>query len=288
MHDLNYQLKNLAKKYPVAGRATQRDREYALSLIANQLWEAGYKDLDVDGLKGRHVNALVERWKKEELSPGTIKNRMSALRWWAETIGKKSLIAKSNSHYGIAPRTYVTKTNKAVQLSSGDLERVRDFHVRLSLELQSEFGLRREESIKFRSSYADRGDHIRLKASWTKGGRYREIPITTESQRALLDRVRDAAGRKALIPPDRTYKEQLKAYERETAHAGLSKMHGLRHEYAQCRYEKLTGWKAPAAGGPGAKELTVEQKAIGREARLTISRELGHEREQITGVYLGR
>jgi hypothetical protein len=37
-----------------------------------------------------------------------------------------------------------------------------------------------------------------------------------------------------------------------------------------------------------AKQLSPEQKRIDRDARLTISRELGHEREQITAVYLGR
>jgi hypothetical protein len=57
-------------------------------------------------------------------------------------------------------------------------------------------------------------------------------------------------------------------------------MHGLRHAYAQNRYyEELTGWKAPAAGGSESRALTLEQRAADREARLTISRELGHERE---------
>ena len=53
-------------------------------------------------------------------------------------------------------------------------------------------------------------------------------------------------------------------------------------------YEELTGWKAPAAGGPTSRSLTREQRVVDREARLVISRELGHEREQITTVYLGR
>jgi hypothetical protein len=65
-------------------------------------------------------------------------------------------------------------------------------------------------------------------------------------------------------------------------------MHGLRHAYAQNRYEELTGWLCPAAGGPVAKELTPEKREQDREARLTISCELGHEREQVTGAYLGR
>ncbi len=51
---------------------------------------------------------------------------------------------------------------------------------------------------------------------------------------------------------------------------------------------KADGWKAPAAGGPKVKVLTTEQREIDRQARLTISRELGHEREQITAVYCGK
>lgn len=70
--------------------------------------------------------------------------------------------------------------------------------------------------------------------------------------------------------------------------AGLNKLHGLRHAYAQERFEELTGRLPPALGGKTSAALTPEEKAQDREARLTISRELGHEREQVTAVYLGR
>ena len=50
----------------------------------------------------------------------------------------------------------------------------------------------------------------------------------------------------------------------------------------------LTGREAPAAGGKVAAELTPEEKAVDRQARLTISRELGHVREAVSAVYLGR
>ncbi len=78
--------------------------------------------------------------------------------------------------------------------------------------------------------------------------------------------------------------QNLKIYERHTVNAGLHKMHGLRHAYAQCRYEELTGRPAPAAGGATAKELSPAQRDQDRKVRLLISR----EREQITTVYLGR
>ena len=58
----------------------------------------------------------------------------------------------------------------------------------MSLELQQAFGLRREEAIKFIPDYADQGDHLVLKPSWTKGGKARVIPVRTAEQRAVLNR----------------------------------------------------------------------------------------------------
>ena len=91
-----------------------------------------------------------------------------------------------------------------------------------------------------------------------------------------------------MIPGGRTYVEQVKLYERQTGAAGLHKLHGLRHAYAQERYRELTGWAAPAAGGKRSAELTPEEKPLDREARETISRELGHFRPQIAAVYCGK
>ena len=74
-----------------------------------------------------------------------------------------------------------------------------------SLELQRAFGLRREEAMKFQPSYADQKNHVRLKASWTKGGKPRSIPVRTDAQREVLDRARSLAGFGSLIPPHRSY-----------------------------------------------------------------------------------
>ena len=82
----------------------------------------------------------------------------------------------------------------------------------MSLEMQQAFGLRREEAIKFQPSFADRGDHIVLKASWTKGGKTREIPVRTEAQRTILDRVLQFTGTGSLIPSSRNYRQQLRIY----------------------------------------------------------------------------
>ena len=288
MRDLNYDLKNLCQRFPEGSYATRAQRQHILQLSANHLHELGYRKLRADGFKGRHVNALLQRWKEENLSPATLKNRMTVLRWWAQKIGKPALIANSNDHYGIPSRKLVAETSKAIQLHESQLAKVTDPYVKLSLKLQREFGLRREEAIKFRPAYAIREDRIVLKPSWCKGGRGREVPIRTESQRQVLKEARRLAGKGSLIPYDKRYVQQVKVYERQCKQAGLSKVHGLRHAYAQRRYEEITGWKAPAVGGPSSCQLTLEQREIDHQARLVISREMGHEREQITAVYLGR
>ena len=288
MRDLNYQLKKLCRHCREGAYGTQNKRERMLALMANQLHALGYRGMTPRSLKPKHVEALVKLWSDQGLSIGTLKNRMAAIRWWAQKVDKQNVVARSNEHYGIPDRRFVTNESKAKTVTRSQLDKVRDNHVRMSLELQQAFGLRREEAIKFQPSFADCGDHLVLKASWTKGGRERTIPVRTEAQRGVLNRARRLAGLGSLIPSNRNYMQQLRVYEGNTLRAGLSQMHGLRHAYAQNRYEELTGWKAPAAGGPKAKSLTPEQRDTDRQARLTISRELGHEREQITAAYLGK
>ena len=285
---LNHQLKQLCRHNREGSFGTQVQRERELTLMANQLHNLGYRGMNSHSLKPKHVEALVRHWLESDVAAGTIKNRMAAFRWWARKVNRQNVVARSNDHYGIPNRQFVTNISKAKSVMEADLAKVRDQHVRMSLELQQAFGLRREEAIKFIPTYADQGDHLVLKPSWTKGGKARVIPIRTEDQRRVLDRAHKLAGRGSLIPGSRNYIKQLRIYEGNTIRAGLSKMHGLRHAYAQRRYEELTGSKAPTAGGPATKSLTLDQRALDKKARALISRELGHNRSAVTGVYLGR
>lgn len=288
MRDLNYQLKNLCRQSREGSYATQVKRERMLTLIANQLHDLGYRGMTARSLKPKHVEALVKHWSAQGMSIGTVKNRMAVIRWWSHKVDKQNVVARSNEHYGIPDRSFVAQESKAKTVTRAELDKVRDEHVRMSLELQQAFGLRREEAIKFQPSFADQGEFLVLKASWTKGGKERAIPIRTEAQRDVLNRARRLAGFGSLIPSNRNYVHQLRVYEGNTLRAGLSHMHGLRHAYAQNRYEELTGWKCPAAGGPDSKALAPEQRERDHEVRLVISRELGHEREAVTTAYLGR
>ena len=286
MRQLNYDLKRLQDDQPKRRYATQRDRSYVLAQAANLLHELGFRRLRATGLRRKHVNALVREWKAGGLSVGTIKNRMAALRWWADAVGRPGVVG-SNAEHGIGNRRYVTNEDRSRRLDPERLAAVKDVHVRMALRLQGAFGLRREEAIKFRPSYSDRGDRVVLKASTTKGGRAREIPIWNDAQRLVLDEARRLVGGGAMIAPGRNYAAQRKTYEKQTEAAGLAGMHGLRHAFAQDRYEHLTGWKPPAAGGPRRKSLSPAMRRMDTSARLAVAAELGHGRMDVAAQYLG-
>jgi len=288
MKDLNYQLMKLCRANRDGSFSTQATRKSILNRIANQLHELGYKHMQAKSLKPKHVEALVSLWKDQNLSVGTLKNLLSGLRWWAKHVGKSDIIPKDNDAFDIGKRSQVAKESKAWELKEAQLEKISDPYVRLSLRLQPAFGLRREEAIKFRPNYAVKDDHINLKDSWTKGGRARTVPILSDEQRSLLNEVKAFAKGGALIPANKNYEKQLHRYERQVRDAGIKNPHGLRHAYAQQRFEELTGFKAPLAGGPNRSALSKEERALDEKARAVISKELGHDRTAITRTYLGR
>ncbi len=113
MKDLNYQLMSLCKANRDGSYATQATRSRMLDLIANQLHELGYKHMQARSLKPKHIEALVSLWKDQRISVGTFKNRLSALRWWANKVGKADIIARDNNAYGIGNRRYIGEASKA-------------------------------------------------------------------------------------------------------------------------------------------------------------------------------
>ncbi|MCX7091734.1 MAG: integrase domain-containing protein [Legionellales bacterium] len=290
-YSINECLKQL-KGYSFASRA---DMRHMLNRCIKDLHELGFNLAHVKGLKPKHIHVLVEHWKAQNKNPATIKNYMAKLRKMAVLLDKPQLIKPSNDTYQIPRRSYVPTHNKAIH--QVDFSKCTDPMIRLSLEAQSLFGLRREESMKLIISEAWIGDSLRIKPSWTKGGIGRTLHITNNDQQQWLIKAnQQVPSGRSLIPSSRTYKQHLSRYQIQTKQMGLSKCHGLRHAYAQRRYYEVTqqfdpnkkGWLSPIAGGMPSKSLKAHQKNIDHKTREIISRELGHSRRSITKIYCGK
>ena len=277
----------------------QKARHASLMRSIRQLQARGYgQRWDVHNLGKKEVHRLVHDWRSAGLSHRTIANRIVDIRWLAQKVGREDLIP-NNRDLGISLRknTPGWGQDKSRELDHGRLKEL-DQRAQLVTELRREFGLRAEESMKFQHEYATReAGRIRLADSWCKGGREREVPVTTDRQRELLDRVGrfqqaqplNRHGHRSMIPSHRTFDSYYRDYNVARHAAGLPG-HELRHAWAQERFEQLSGMPPPLAGGPKHSDLTREDQLRWEEAARTVNRELGHGegRQDITATYIGR
>ena len=286
-HDLQYTIMRLLNINHSSSFATQSDRRHILKKFAGDLISLGYRLPDIHGLKQKHIKAVIKDWQDNGLSSSTIKNCAAVLRHLCDRINKRNIMP-TNEQLNISKRVYLPKINRA--LVNPDFSKVSNMYIKISLEMQRVFGLRREESLKLKPHLADKGEKLVLLSTWCKGGRARQIPILTEEQRYWIQQAKNLTQRTeySLIPQNKTYIQHRNVYDKQALRAGLRNLHGLRHAYAQKRYEQLTGWAAPINGGFKAKQLTTEQRKTDFEARMILTEELGHSREQITVNYLGR
>ncbi len=195
----------------------------------------------------------IKLWKSEKLVAGHVQ----------EPHGPSALVGREGQQGGrrfpsdkrrpcySSSGGFVTNENKSRGLDVKDLERMRrSARAHEPCALQQAFGLRREESIKFQPRYADRGERIFAQGLVDQRRPARSVvPITTPEQRAMLDQAHQLARRRFAHTASQDL--QFSSAIPTTGSArrrGLSRMHGLRHRYAQSRYEVLTGCKAPAAG----------------------------------------
>jgi site-specific recombinase XerC len=196
--------KSRTQNLSFASRISSAER---LKTTFKDLHAMGYEIRHARNLKASHVDALVSHWKEEGLNAGTIKNRMSDLRAMCDHYGRHHTVKTSNDAYDIEKRSYTPTHNKAINEIS--LSNIKDPHLILSLELQKEFGLRREECLKIKpeQSLIERnGNHyLQLQRSWTRGGIERTIPITNTSQLEAVRRAIDFVGSKSMIPQDKSY-----------------------------------------------------------------------------------
>ena len=285
MDGLSYELKQLCHHNRMGGRRTQSDRLRSLLGIAGELKELGFRLPGAKSLKPKHVEKLIAARKARGVTDASLKNTLSHLRTWAIWVNKPGLIPRENSELGIAPKR-TGEANKAKKLDLEKVATVQDEHVRMALRLQAAFGLRKTEALLFEPDKVIQEGRIGIQRG-TKGNRYREIPIHSEHHQALLEEARDLAQGGTLVPRGRTLKEHTKVYDRQTLQAGLKNNHGLRHHYAQWRYAKLSGMKAPLAGGKSWADMSPAERKADRQARRMVSAELGHNRLEVTNTYLG-
>lgn len=280
----------------VASYATQYKRADILYAGFARLRELGFKLDTVTSLRGKHVTTLMQDGHARGLSASTLQNTLSIFRTFAEWIGKSGMV-RGIEHYlgpGVAVRSSVASQDRSWSARGVDIAakieqvRLKDARVALQLELQAAFGLRAREAMQLRPHLADKGSYLSI-THGTKGGRDRVEPIRTPEQRALLERAKAFCSNlsSSTSDPQRKLRQWKNHYYDVVRSCGITRRdgitsHGLRHEYANTRYQELTGVDSPVRGG-GRIEKDMDQAA-----RQIVAEELGHSRGSVTTHYLGR
>jgi hypothetical protein len=240
---------------------------------------------------------LAERVEAGEMSAATAQNYVSAVntvmtlatqgQWESVSPTKDCGIAERSSNREEAPgaldREAYGRALDAVREQVGE-------RAAAAVELMRELGLRSREAstIDARAALAEALSRNSVTISeGTKGGRMREVPVTSERQLEALSRAAEAQGSdRSMIPTSENWKSWREGTLRDAREIVRSYtgggLHDLRAAYACERYQSLTGHAAPVAGGSGV------DRELDREAREQIAAELGHGRIDVTNEYLGR
>ena len=141
--------------------------------------------------------------------------------------------------------------------------------------------------MQLRPNVVDKGSCLALMVG-IKDGRERVVPIDTPDKRTLIDRAKTFAASKlaSTSDPARTLAQIKNHYYHVLRFCGITRVdgltgHGLRHGYANDRYQQLAGQPSPVRSG------TTSGPDTDQAARLEVAEELGHSRESVTTRYPG-
>jgi hypothetical protein len=246
------------------------------------------------------------------ISAAYIQQQLSFLRVYAGWIGKPGMVLSATKYVDdpdLVKRHIVAQHDRSWSAAGVDIAAAIatvqqiDPGVALQLEVMFAFGLRRKEAVMFNPALAEVPAYalpagaapgtqyvtfVRIKRG-TKGGRLRFTAIRSDFQRATLERAQAAArgASSHLGQPGRSLKQALARFDYVMRRAGITRDklgvtgHGLRHEFASDLYVDLTALPPPIAGG------ACDDVELANTAYLEVARQLGHNRPQISGVYLG-
>lgn len=235
-----------------------------------------YRLRQLGAMRDKFVAEFIE-WRKEQgVSLGTIKRDVVAIQFFHRMNEKSQNRLRPLDQYdfGKIEKRYIDRawTDKEFEGMCRKAEELGRIDVLLPMRIARFTGLRIHECVRMDAGQVTgflKAGELTTKG---KGGKVRTIPLNREAQAVLAEAVAAAGDRgKVFVPGDKTATQAIKAIDgfirRHRDKVMVDRdvpitYHGLRHRYAQ------------------------EERDSGKSLKQ-VSRQLGHEREEITRVYIG-
>ena len=292
---------------------TQRDRYAFMCSIVEIIHGDNYRISHYKNFDTRHLRVIVNHLETCDYAPSTMQNKLSMLRMLCKWIQKDSMIpmvsemlmhperymrsGKAKRDRSWTPEVYEKAVTQIVRSNPS---------MAISLLLMDAFGLRIRESMLLRPEQ-DHEDEILNVYRGTKGGRARDVELTSEYQLKVL-KVAKAQAKKnggSMIPRKMRLATWRNRFYARLHYLGITlkdegfTCHGLRHGYAQQLYQELTGGVAPIRENvPHDMEVwykarenalltVVFEVMVPDGQKAMLSAQLGHAREEIIDAYIG-
>ena len=239
----------------------------------------------LSNIRGKHLVSYVIHMQETGKSVSTIKTDLAAIRFFHDKMDSKYLLPSNNElgiilerrRFGQDDRTW---SNEEFNHMLGRALSEDRYDYILALYLARYAGLRIHECFRIDTAIAEealRENAITIKG---KGGKVRTVTINEQIAVAMKTQLaRTNRGHKLLVPDDMPTDRAINRLQffimanRETIQNSNQShpltFHGLRHTYAAEKYQELVN------GGMGDLD-----------AHFMVSRLLGHERADVTNIYL--
>ncbi len=238
----------------------------------------------LSNISGKHLSAYVEYMQNKGYAASTIKTDLAAIRFWQDKISDAKYVLPENREFSLERRKFggvdrtwsMSEFNKMIAVCWR--QKRADYEACIVIARYA--GLRIHEVLRIDTAIANaalKNGYFTIKG---KGGKGRNVPINESIKIELQKFLKiTTAGYKLFVAQDKhthVVKMELqnfiakyrKEVERENREAPLT-FHGLRHTYAAEMYQKFIG-----------------EGKTDTEAKLAVSKLLGHEREDVTNIYL--
>lgn len=280
---LDAQLNKLAKHNRQGSYRTKERYYMAMKRFCRFLADVYYLQ-KLSNISGKHLVSYVLWMQEKGLSASTIKTDLAAIRFFHDKISNPKYTLPTNAELGVElERRRFGKQDRTWSIAefnrmlSKALDRP-DYI--LALYLARYAGFRIHECFRIDTAIARqaiREGAITIKG---KGGKIRTVPINQQIISAMEKLLETTSpGSKLLVPDDMPTDKAISQLQRfiwqyRDAVKDIDSdrpltFHGLRHTYAAEKYRQLIT--------DGVSEL---------DAHFTVSQLLGHERSEVTNIYL--
>lgn len=237
-------------------------------------------------ISDKHIAKYVSNMQARELGASTIKTNLSAIRFFHDKCDAKFTLS-GNEKFGLERRHFggIDKSwSKDEYKSFLNLceNKGKDRIASVAILARNE-GLRIHEAFKIDRNQAEKAIRTNVLHVIGKGGKERDVPLSRESVELLQVRIRDVErGQKLFVNEgEKTHliiKQVQNFINRNRVdfqvgtHKGHSiTYHGLRHLFSQEQYLRC-----------------ISEGMNDYKARLAVSKLLGHERDEVTRIYLAK